>query len=233
MKFGHKIKFQLQRIRESLQYHGLGITVLKSYATLVDHSFDIKYGLDTCAISQLDELTINSDNKERGVLYVPTMLIPLRKLFHAIKPIFPDDSILVDFGCGKGRVLLVASEFGFREARGIDFAEELCETAKKNCSIYKTKSGFSTEFKIIGCDVINYQINPDENVFYLFNPFDETILLKVLCNIASSLQTKQREILIIYHNPLYTHSIEKSNNFVKLQELSFLGNKFIVYSNRH
>lgn len=206
---------------------------LKLYTLIIDPLFDIKYGVDTYRWAQLAELMIDSDNKERGVLYQPSKVIPLKKMFNAIKLLIPADGILVDFGCGKGRVLLVASEFGFREVRGLEFAHELCEIARKNCAIFKAKKGFSTEYRIINCDVTNYAIAIDENVFYLYNPFDETILRKVLSNIAASLQIKHRKILIIYCNPLYTYIIEQWNNFVRLQEFNFWGNKFIVYSNRN
>ena len=230
MEFG--ILNIIQRLKTSLQNKGLRITSLISYALIRDHLFDIRYRTDTCTVLPLDELTINSDNKERGVSYVPTRLVALRNLFNLIKQIIPAECVFVDFGCGKGRPLLVASEFGFKEVRGVDFAHELCEIAKKNCAVYKTKMGFSTEFQIIECDVSNYSVNADENVFFMYNPFDETMVYRVLYNITSSLQTKQRKILIIYNNPRHTHIFEQWDNFIKLYEYNLWGQRFIVYSNQ-
>jgi predicted RNA methylase len=221
----------MQRIRYSLRREGLRTAVLKSYVVIVDHLFDIRWGIDTCTWSELAELTIDSDNKERGVGYQPTRVMPLRKLFNAIKPMIPTDSVLVDFGCGKGRVLLIALEFGFREVRGVEFAHELCEIAKNNTGVYKAKTGFTTECRIIECDVSNYAINKDENVFFMFNPFDETILIRVLCNIAASLQLQRRKIFIIYYNPKYGHVIEQGGDFERLREFSFWNHKFTIYSN--
>jgi len=222
----------LQRLRISLRVEGLKTSVLKAYALIVDHLFDIRYGIDTCTHSKLTELTIDSDNKARAKMYWPTRAVALRKLFNVMQPMIPADSVFVDFGCGKGRVLLIASEFGFREVRGVEFAHELCEIAKKNYDVYKAKTGFSKECRIIECDATNYAINTDENVFFMFDPFDETILIKVLSNIAASLQTQRRKILIIYHRPKYDHIIEQGDDFTRLREFRFYGLQFGVYSNR-
>jgi 16S rRNA G966 N2-methylase RsmD len=222
----------LQRLRTNLRSEGLKMSVLKVYALIVDRLFDIRYGIDTCTPSKLAELTIDSDNKARAKMYWPTRVVALRKLFNVIKPMIPADSVFVDFGCGKGRVLLLASEFGFKEVRGVEFAHELCEIAKKNGAVYKARRGFSNECRIIECDATNYTINTDENVFFMFDPFDETILIKVLSNIAASLQRQRRKILIIYHRPKYDHIIEQGDDFTRLREFRFYSLQFVIYSNR-
>jgi 2-polyprenyl-3-methyl-5-hydroxy-6-metoxy-1,4-benzoquinol methylase len=43
----------------------------------------------------------------------------------------------IDIGCGKGRVLLMAAEHGFRKIIGIDFAADLCLTARGNVEQYR------------------------------------------------------------------------------------------------
>jgi predicted RNA methylase len=141
----------------------------------MDYLYDLNYGTDTITQRELDYLTIESENKERGVRYQPTRVMLLRKLFEKIRPIIPADPVLVDFGCGKGRVLLVASEFGFKEARGIEFSPELCKIARDNCAIYRKRTGTSTDFQIIEADVTNYRINSNENIFFMFKGNDLTL----------------------------------------------------------
>jgi Acetyltransferase (GNAT) domain len=221
----------LERMRTSLRHQGLGTSIVKLFVLITDHLFDIRYGIDTCTWFQLDELTIDSDNKERGGNYQPTRVIPLRKLLNVIRPMIPHDSVLVDLGCGKGRVLFVASEFGFREVRGVEFAHELCEIAMKNSAVYRAKTGVETECRIIEFDVTNYTVNKEENVFFIYNSFDATILHKVLCNIVASLQGYHRKILIIYHNPKWAYVIEQCDTFTRLREFNFWGYEFTVYSN--
>lgn len=220
-----------KRAKISLRQQGLWATIFKFYILIIDFYFDIKYETDTCRKIKLDNLTIESYNRERGVDYQVTRVVPLKKLFNNIKLMIPADSLFVDFGCGKGRVLLIAAQFGFREVRGVEFAHELCEIAKNNCAVYKAKTAVRTEFQIIESDVVDYVINTDENVFFMFNPFDEMVLRKVLNNIATSLKVQPRRTLIIYYNPKYGNFIEQHDNFIKSEDFVFWGYNFTVYSN--
>ncbi|PKO95946.1 MAG: hypothetical protein CVU14_11285 [Bacteroidetes bacterium HGW-Bacteroidetes-9] len=228
-----KISFHniFHRIKYALRNEGLRVTLLKIYTLLNDRLFDIRYGLDTCNLTELEELTITSENKDRGVSYQPSRVIPLKKLFSEIRPYMPADSVFVDFGCGKGRVLLIAKTFGFSEVRGIEFASELCEIARKNCSVFETNTGLNTPCRIIEADVTTYSINPDENVFFLFNPFDEEVLQKVISGISNSLKFRHRKVLIIYHFPKFINVFDRSMEYERLQDFDFWGYKFTVYSN--
>ena len=214
----------------SLRSQGLWATANKLRGWALDYLYDLRYGLDTCANSELAELTIGSENKVRGYGYQPTRVLLLRKFFHSIRPLLPPNGVLVDFGSGKGRMLLVASEFGFREARGVEFAHEL--TARKNVARYKARAGVAAEFKIIESDAACYAIAADENVFMMYNPFDESILGQVLDNIAASLRKAPRRILIIYVNPRWGRVIEQRADFVLVREWVLWGFKFAVYSSR-
>ena len=227
------IKRKLKLIKKSFQREGLMVTVGRLYTVFVDYLIDIVYGIDTCTKVELSELKIVGSNREKGFGYEPTRLVPLRKLFKEIKPIIPSETVLVDFGCGKGRVLLGTLKMSFNEVRGIEFAPELCEIARKNYVKYSSNKKLSTGYKIIESDVTDYQIHTDENIFFVNNPFDEDIFGKVLYNIADSLQRKRRDILIIYHNHWtgYPHVLEQRSDFSRVKEISIYGYKFIVYSN--
>jgi len=221
-----------QRLTVSLRGHGLMATLAKIRVLLADYWFDFRYGVDTCSWSELEGLTIASDNRARGNRYQPTRLLLLRRLFKAVEPALPADRVLVDFGSGKGRVLLVASEFGFREARGVEFAHELCETSRRNVTRYKARTRVRMEFSIIESDAARYQIRPEENVFILCNPFDGTILKAVLDNITASIQKHPRKVWIMYYNPRWSQVVEQQNDFARFEEFTYWGFKFIVYSSR-
>jgi SAM-dependent methyltransferase len=155
-----------QKAGNTLCEQGLWVTIVKFYILIKDYAFDVQYGTDTFMQTKFDDLTINSNNKDRGVYYQPTRVMPLIKLFENIKSMIPANSIFVDFGCGKGRVLLIASQFGFKEARGVEFARELCTIARNNCATYKAKTGVRTRFQITESDVVDYDIDTDDNVFF-------------------------------------------------------------------
>ena len=221
----------LRRINISFHQYGLRTSLFRLIPWAVDRLYDLRYGTKTSGWSELDELKIDSENKKRGSHYKPTKVLPLTKLLTVIKPMMPTDGVFVDFGCGKGRVLMVASLFGFRAIRGVEFAHELCEIAKNNIVIHRDKTNCKAECQIIECDVTDYHIREDENVFFMNCPFDGTILHKVLNNISASLLNRSRKILIIYHNPKYAHVLDERDDFRRIEQLDFWGNSFILYSN--
>lgn len=222
----------LGRTKQCLDRQGVRATVLKAVCLVVDYVFDLRRGTDTCTWVPLGGLTIQGANKDRGTEYQPTRVMPLRKLFRTLRPMIPPDSVLVDLGCGKGRVLLVASELGFKKVRGVEFAHELIEIARKNCSAQRAATKLDTEYEIVESDVVQYAIREDENIFFMANPFDEMVMRQVLRNITASVQASHRQVFIIYNNPVCSRTIEQDRDYAKLQEYRYCGHRFAVYSNR-
>jgi SAM-dependent methyltransferase len=221
-----------RRLLDSFRQDGVAATLVKGWAVAVDHWFDRKYGVDTCSWSNLRGLTITGDNREKAYDYRPTRVLPLRRVFGALRPLFSPQSVLVDIGSGKGRVLLAAAEFGFRHVRGVEFAHELCEIARQNVARYKVSSGTKTSFEIIEADATQREVADDEDVFIMYNPFDDTVLKAVLDRIARSLSRRPRKVLIIYYNPRWSAVFEGRGDYFKVRELDFWSFKFAVYSNQ-
>jgi SAM-dependent methyltransferase len=221
----------LERFRDSFMNGGVKGILYKTYVLGFDYWFDIRYGTDTNNRLNLENLTVPSKNRRRGRPYQATRAVPLKRLFRLIRPVLPPGSVLLDLGCGKGRVMMVASEFPFREIRGLEFARELCNIGRKNCEIYKKANRIDIELSIIESDAADYMIRPDENVFFFYNSFDEKILNKVLANIGRSLDRAPRKALFIFYNPHLSHVMEKRGRFAKLLDFRFYEYRFLVYSN--
>ena len=77
------------------------------------------------------------------------------------------------------------------------------------------------DFKIVNTDASLYEIPPDADCFYFFNPFDAIILDRVMQNIYKSLAISNRRIIIIYLNALHREIIEK----YPVQKIKFLPTK--------
>ncbi len=206
--------------------------MIKPYIILTDYLYDFRNGLNTTTWVRFKELTVQGNDIERSRPYQPTRVVPLRRLLRKVRPSLPANSVLLDIGCGKARVLLIASEFDFDTVRGVEFARELCEIAGDNCTKYKDSTKSRTNFEIIEGDAANYQIRADENVFFLFNPFDGVILSKVINNISNSLRDNPRKVLLICNNLQHPEVINDREDFDRQSDFSYHGHKFIVYSNR-
>jgi hypothetical protein len=222
----------VSRISQSLHQEGLMATFAKVYGLGLDYWFDFRYGIDTCSWSELESLSIASENKAAGYRYQPARIMPLRKLLANIVRQLPANPVLVDFGSGKGRVLLVAAEWGIRELRGVEFSPELCRIARRNCDRFKAQSGIAATFQIMECDAVRYTVQPDENLFFFYNPFDESVLNKVLDNITGSLLSHPRKALIVYYNPVWNEVVTARRGLKVVRELRFWGSQFNLIENR-
>ena len=162
---------------------------------------ELTYKLDTIKLDRLKNITVKSDSPEHSSIYQACNYYILEKGLKYLESINENKNI-TDFGCGKGRVLVVAAHYGFKNITGIDFAKALCVSAEHN--IQKTRPLYpAAKFTIVCEDAAKYTIEKEQNVFFFFNPFDEVIILAVVKNILSSLKENPRKIYIMYVNPVH------------------------------
>lgn len=195
--------------------------------TIMDVFYDWRRGTRTFGWTSLDAYSIASPNRERGRAYQATSAFAFDRLLKKVD--IPRDAGFVDFGCGKGRVLLLAADAGFEHIVGIEFASELVAEARRNVERWQTARRGAANIQVIEGDVLNYRIEQADRVFFFFNPFDDVIFDRVLDRIEASLEAAPRPAWIVYHNPLESSRIDARPRFHKIASHSFLGNEFAVY----
>ncbi len=166
--------------------------------------FDLRYGTDTTSIVEVDNLDIRHADRRNAHNYMASNYYILRKLLNTLKMELTD-SVLVDFGSGKGRVLLVALEYGFKRLIGVEISQALCAICGNNLRIYRRnkKKYDNTEVEIVNIDAAKYRIPDDAAIFCFYNPFEEEVFNKVIDNIEDSLRLRRRSIYILYINPVF------------------------------
>jgi SAM-dependent methyltransferase len=178
-----------------------------------------EYNLDTLGLVRLRDATLKGHNLAHASVYQGANYFLLEKAFRFLHENEANNSI-TDFGCGKGRVLVVAAYFGFNMIRGVDFVEDLCLIAKANVA-NAAKKFPGVKFEIEWNDVAEYEIADDTNVFFFFNPFDEVIILEVVKKIMRSLKASPRQAYVVYLNPLHKE-IFQSAGFTEVYYLKRL-----------
>jgi SAM-dependent methyltransferase len=216
----------LGRFLKNLPRRGIVRSADRMLSVLQERLFDLRYGTDTVAFADLKSLTIEGQHAAEGTGYQPTRLRIARKVISALDP--TSGGGFVDFGCGKGRVLLLAADYGFRQITGVEFAKELCDIARNNIDCYRRKTGIQTDIRIVEGDAMEYEIQDDENVFFMSNPFSAPLVEEVARNIMRSLTARGRQGFIIYNNPVWSEAIEQQG-FSPL--LNFDARECIVYGN--
>jgi SAM-dependent methyltransferase len=189
----------LRRAVRSVRRNSLRGTMQTALAVIEDQAFDWRYGVDTSGMIDLKDLAIDSPHLAHGVDYVPTRARYFRQILRALR--VPQDSVFVDLGSGKGRTLLMAARSGrFRKVVGVDFSVDLCEAAERNIRRFQRRCPSHVEFEVVHGDVADYDVQPDQNVFFMFNPFDHVVMRQIIEQFAHSLEEKPRRIWLIYLN---------------------------------
>jgi SAM-dependent methyltransferase len=226
----------LSRLIDSVQRRGvvatLGVVRLITVSLsrrAVDKSFDLTRHTDTEHIIETWEMSeVVGTNRESGKGYEATRPRPLRRVLRELT--FADDSVFVDLGCGKGRALIVAAEEGFTQVVGIDFYAEVCDIASQNIEIIR-RSGRSFEAEITCADILDFEFAAEYDVFFLFNPFDDTLLEQVIDRIELSVAEFPRQVWLIYLYPDWRKVIDDREQFSLILDRTYGGCEFLVYSN--
>jgi len=107
----------------------------------------------------------------------------------------------IDLGSGKGKVTLIASKFRFKKIIGVELYKKLINAAKENQKIFFSKKWNKTykcKIEYVCKDAEKYSIKMDKNIYFMFDPFTEKKLKKILKKITSQ---KKFENYIIAFNP--------------------------------
>jgi SAM-dependent methyltransferase len=108
-------------------------------------------------------------------------------------------SHLLDVGCGKGRVMVLAAEAGFTRVTGIDLDPTLCADASSNIERVKHRYR-TTAFRVLQADAIAFRVPDDVDVAYLFNPFGRELLSQWMHLVT---ETRTRPLRIVYMHPVH------------------------------
>jgi precorrin-6B methylase 2 len=186
----------LRQALKDVRRHSPWEMVQTALAVIEDQVFDWRYGVDTGGITSLADLAIDSRHVAHGVHYAPTRVRYFRAVLRAL-PI-PRDSVFVDLGAGKGRMLLLAAQSGrFRKVVGVEFSAELCRTAKQNIRRFQRHYAGNVTFEVVHRDAADYEVQSDQNVFFMFNPFGPVVMQQVIQHMGQSLEEAPRRIWVI------------------------------------
>jgi hypothetical protein len=126
------------------------------------------------------------------------------------------DFVFVDLGSGKGRTLLMASDYPFRRIVGVELLAELHEIAKGNLRVYKSEAQKCFALESVCADATEFSFPVEPMVLYLFNPFPEAGLKRMIVYLENSLREHPRRVYVLYHNPLLEHLLSGNAAFRKI-----------------
>lgn len=131
--------------------------------------------------------------------YEPTPYEVLERL--AESGLVKEGDILLDYGCGKGRVEFFLSYKIGCKVIGVESEDEIYKAAldNKNSATDEGKVSFVLE------KAERFTVPKEVNRIFFFNPFSEEILNSVLSNILDSYYEAPRQILLFFYYPSDEH----------------------------
>lgn len=178
-------------------------------------AFDRNLGIETediCSIGSLD-LDPRSESTRNARWYAPTDV----SVFEcAIASVSFDarEYTFVDYGSGKGRVLILAARLPFQRVVGVEFSAPLHKIAEENIRQAAQRIRLACQDVQLVCGDAVAFTPPEGPLFcYFYNPFGPLILQRVIDRLVQSLTTAPRPIFIVYVNPAHDDIIANSSSF--------------------
>lgn len=176
-----------------------GMTSARRRARFGDMDFDWDHRVDTTMSN------VRLGTRLKGVLAGSQYQAADPGLFAegmAALPIDFSRYIFIDAGSGKGRALLMASEYPFRKVLGIEVVPELHAAAESNIALFPRERRKAVIVESRLADALSFEWPCEPTVLFLFNPFPEWVLQQFLERLRISLRESPRKVWVVYHNPV-------------------------------
>ena len=169
-----------------------------------EHSWDTALQIQTTGRDET-----NADQYHHP--YEPTPYTVLERM--ADSGFFGSDTVVLDYGCGKGRVGFFLAHRVKAKTIGIEYDESIYRQALENQKTSAAKR--KPDFVLTRAE--EYPVPEEVNRCYFFNPFSVEILTKVMARLLESWYEAPRDIFLFFYYP----SDEFISYLMTVEELEF------------
>ncbi|HEY4380530.1 MAG TPA: class I SAM-dependent methyltransferase [Acidobacteriaceae bacterium] len=190
------------------------------------HPFDQIHGVDTSGLVPAKHLVTGHANDEHVTAYygvAPSILRTLIDQWRETIPPYPISSYtFIDIGAGKGRGMLVASEYRFRRVLGIELNPALAAVARTNVAhwIATHEADFTAPrlapIEVLEQDALDFEFPATPTLLFLFHPFEAPVLRQLLRRIETQFAKRSGTLDLIYVNAECAHVLDRNPAFEQL-----------------
>jgi len=190
------------------------------------HPFDQMHGVRTSGLVPATHLVTGHANDAHMTAYygvAPSILRALIGHWRESVPPYPIHSYtFIDVGAGKGRAVMVASEFRFRKVIGIELNPEMAATSRQNVEHWTrahsqdpTASSIAP-IEIYERDALDFELPGTPTLLFLFHPFESPVLKQLLRRIETQFDDRPDTLDLLYVNAECANVIDRNPAFTQL-----------------
>jgi len=182
--------------------------------------FDAAHGVTTEGIILLGDLDPDAigDALADATHYEPTP-VPQFGMLAAALPVPARSLVFIDVGSGLGRVVLLASQYPFKQVVGVEVSPALCQVARENLVRWRRSSAEAAckDVRIVCRDAAEFRFPPGDLAVYLYNPFGDVSVQRL----ADRLAARPSGAFVLYHTPVHRAVFDVHADFEQVADLGF------------
>jgi SAM-dependent methyltransferase len=171
------------------------------------HPFDRTHRVDTSGLIYADGLSTGHEHDRHSAGYYATAPSLFRGSLELWNQTLGgtgfslEDYTLVDIGCGKGRVLMLATEYAFREIVGVELNPGLAKIARSNLRRWMRRTRAKPPVRIIEGDALTVPLPDGPVALFYFNSFEREMTEMWLARLGELAVTRPWPLDLIYVHP--------------------------------
>jgi len=188
------------------------------------HPFDVAHGTETSGLLPGTVIARGTTAAPSDLTayygIAPSILRALLDLWlrelHPLAPI--ERTVFLDVGAGKGRAMLLASEYPFLRIEGIELNPKLADIARRNITVWESapQSAMLAPIALHEDDATRMPLPQEPLLAHLFHPFEDRLLRRFLRHVEKDISAHLRPLDLLYVNAEHDSLLDQHPAFERL-----------------
>lgn len=120
-------------------------------------------------------------------------------------------TVFLDVGAGKGRAMMLASQYPFLRVEGVELSPQLAAVATANIARWASDSAANALAPLLlrEADATRHPLPPEPTLAYLFHPFEDKLLRRFLRLVVASVASAPRPFDLVYVNAEHNSMLDR------------------------
>lgn len=186
------------------------------------HPFDTRHGVETSGLIGGGDLAAGHRHDAFITGYAgvaPSRFVAALDKWHAeLGGCRVDEYSFVDLGCGKGRALLMASQWPFRQVIGVELNPGLARVAESNARVWAAAGLEKSPVRVVCGDATEVKLPSGPLLVFVYNAFSEPVVRAVAERLRERAAAGAGPVDLVYQNAEFGRVFEEVGGMRKRWE---------------